>query len=385
MDTINAIVSYFEHPSNYIQYISSPEYITLDLPHIDAMAAEGHFTKLSQLYPSLFYCLALSLCRLVLQQILFKPLAIYALKLDAVDIKVHKDIAARVKSSKTRLSKQEIESISKQSGMSIEEVNDEIWSRRRSLVQNKKMVKFIEASWRFIFYTAFCIMGYYTLFVPTPVPWVLRTEDHWTGWPMQPVYPMVKYYYLVELGAYFHQLLWTDVSRSDSLEMIIHHIVTIFLIVLSYLCNFTRIGTTVLILHDPSDVFLESAKVVNYVSKVKGREYWSHLCDVLFAIFAISFFVLRLVIYPYWVFYSSYVVVEGSMGSNWTGFWIYFGLLMALQLLHVFWFYLISKMIYRLLTTGIEKDERSDDDDDDIDGPNAETSESQIKESKKAQ
>jgi len=228
-------------------------------------------------------------------------------------------------------------------------------------------------------------MGYYTLFVPTPVPWVLRTEDHWTGWPMQPVYPMVKYYYLVELGAYFHQLLWTDVSRSDSLEMIIHHIVTIFLIVLSYLCNFTRIGTTVLILHDPSDVFLESAKVVNYVSKVKGREYWSHLCDVLFAIFAISFFVLRLVIYPYWVFYSSYVVVEGSMGSNWTGFWIYFGLLMALQLLHVFWFYLISKMIYRLLTTGIEKDERSDDDDDDIDGPNAETSESQIKESKKAQ
>ena len=36
-----------------------------------------------------------------------------------------------------------------------------------------------------------------------------------------------------------------------------------------------------------------------------------------------------------------------------------------LQVLHVFWFYLIARMIYKLATTGIEKDERSDDEDED--------------------
>jgi hypothetical protein len=48
-------------------------------------------------------------------------------------------------------------------------------------------------------------------------------------------------------------------------------------------------------------------------------------------------------------------------GVNWAGFWVFSMLLVVLQLLHMFWFYLIAKMIYRLLSTGIEKDERSDD------------------------
>jgi hypothetical protein len=200
-----------------------------------------------------------------------------------------------------------------------------------------------------------------TLFTPTPVPWVLSTKEHWTNWPIQEVYPMVRLYYIIELGAYYHQIMWTDVSRSDSLEMLIHHFVTIFLMLFSYLTNFIRIGTTVLIIHDVSDVFLETAKCFNYVSKVKGREWTSNVCDVLFGIFAVSFFIMRLVIYPVWVFYWSFVFVGDRFGRNWVGFWVYFCLLMALQVLHIFWFYLISRMVYKLFTTGIEKDVRSDD------------------------
>lgn len=44
------------------------------------------------------------------------------------------------------------------------------------------------------------------------------------------------------------------------------------------------------------------------------------------------------------------------------GAWVWIFLLCSLQLLHIFWFYLIARMIFKLMTVGIEKDERSDDD-----------------------
>lgn len=252
--------------------------------------------------------------------------------------------------------------MSVQTKISVEKLNQEFKLRRRSKVHQKKFSKFVEAGWRFIFYSVFTIMGYFTLFVPQPVPWVLDSREHWANWPFQEIYPMIKIYYIVELGAYIHQLAWTEINRSDSLEMITHHVLTIILLLSSHMVNFVRIGVTVLCIHDVSDVLLELAKCFNYISKVKGQEWAKIACDVLFALFAISFFILRLVIYPYWIFYCSYVYADERFGKNWVGFWVYFWLLLALQALHIFWFYLIARMIYRLLTTGIEKDERSDDD-----------------------
>ena len=87
----------------------------------------------------------------------------------------------------------------------------------------------------------------------------------------------------------------------------------------------------------------------------------SVVCDTFFAIFAIAFFITRLIIYPRDLVYSLVVEAPEIMGM-WTGYWAFAALLIVLQCLHVFWFYLIVRMIFKLLTTGIEKDERSDDD-----------------------
>ena len=64
-----------------------------------------------------------------------------------------------------------------------------------------------------------------------------------------------------------------------------------------------------------------------------------------------------------YIIYS--VVVECTeIIEFWNGLGCFIGLLVTLQLLHLFWFYTIATMIYRLFTTGIEKDERSDSDED---------------------
>lgn len=230
---------------------------------------------------------------------------------------------------------------------------------------DKKIVKFVEASWRLIFYTIFCVIGIKALLYPKTASWITDTANYWTYWPEQHIIePDVLFYYLVELGAYLHQLAWTEVTRSDAAEMIVHHMVTILLIVFSYLLNFSRIGSIILLLHDLSDVFLESAKCFNYISKAKGRKWAKYICDVMFAIFAITFFLTRLVYFPRYVIYDVLFVSPITFNNDWFGYWTFAGLLIILESLHIFWFYLVAKMLVKLFTTGIEKDERSDDDED---------------------
>lgn len=205
--------------------------------------------------------------------------------------------------------------------------------------------------------------------------WLLDSNKFWIGWPKHTMTKSLEFYYHVELASYIHQLMWTEVTRSDAIEMILHHVSTIILVLFSYLTNYTRVGAAILFLHDIADIFLEAAKIFNYLSKGVDsnkrawiRSWAKTCCDILFALFAIIFFITRLVIYPKYILYS--IIYETPVYFNvfeWFGYWIFAVLLIVLQFLHIFWFYLIVVMIYRLVTTGIEKDERSDDEGGSID------------------
>lgn len=239
-----------------------------------------------------------------------------------------------------------------------------IWNKHRDEVNRRKVVKFAEAMWRAMFYSSFTVLGFVTLCVPEYAPWLLNTADHFNHWPHHPVSRLMYLYYQIELGCYLHQLHWTEVSRSDAVEMIVHHLITITLILASFLTNFTRIGTSILLVHDFADVFLEFGKCINYISKSPESKAWaSPLTDACFACFALSFFVTRLVIYPRFLLYSFLYESAAIMGM-WPGYWLFSTMLVGLQCLHVFWFYLIVRMIYRLMIVGeIEKDVRSDEED----------------------
>jgi sphingoid base N-palmitoyltransferase len=73
--------------------------------------------------------------------------------------------------------------------------------------------------------------------------------------------------------------------------MFLHHIITIILVCYSYLTNFTRIGSLILVLHDGADFWLELAKAAKYANLQR-------LCDSAFIIFALVWFITRLVVFP---------------------------------------------------------------------------------------
>lgn len=106
----------------------------------------------------------------------------------------------------------------------------------------------------------------------------------------------IWWYYMMSLSFYWALLFssFEDIKRKDFWEMFIHHIITILLLVFSWTCNFIRIGTLVLIIHDCADVFLETAKMTKYIK-------WQKTCDALFGVFTVTWISTRLFVYPLWL------------------------------------------------------------------------------------
>jgi hypothetical protein len=296
-----------------------------------------------------------------------------AMKVKILEIE-DKDVESLINSSnlargkgKITASTSEVGAFARDNKVKVADVNSCIWKINRNSGTEKRITKFVEAIWRLVFYGIFVWFGYRSLFTPQARKWVLDTKLCWEGWPLYegPLVEPIQLYYQVELGCYLHQLMWTEVSRSDAVEMIIHHLATISVMFLSWLANLSRIGSVILLTHDVADIFLEAGKCFNYASKAKGRKWASTVCDTLFGIFAVVFFVSRLILYPKYMVYSLITESPSIFGGTWTGYWVFSSLLGTLQVLHIFWFSLILRMIYKLVTTGIDKDERSDDDDED--------------------
>lgn len=62
--------------------------------------------------------------------------------------------------------------------------------------------------------------------------------------------------------------------------------------------RYTRIGSVILLLHDPSDILLELAKLLNYAGK-EAASTWA------FVAMMVSWALLRLWVYPAYIVHSA--------------------------------------------------------------------------------
>jgi len=229
------------------------------------------------------------------------------------------------------------------------------WFRRRRNRDRPSLVqKFGETSWRFLFYLISFSYGIATLW---QTPWFWSPSKCWDGFPVQGMWDSTFYYYMLEGGFYMSLLfsLGTDNRRKDFWEQVVHHLATITLITFSYACNFIRVGSLVMAIHDVSDILLEFAKCALYAQK-------RQLADNLFTVFAVVFLLSRLVVFPRVVLYVT-LVESLRVCTPYSGYYFFNFFLMVLQLLHVFWACTIVKMAWQVMRKGrVEKDDRSDED-----------------------
>ncbi|XP_042263828.1 ceramide synthase 2-like isoform X5 [Thunnus maccoyii] len=256
--------------------------------------------------------------------------------------------------------KADIDGLSKKSSLSVRKV--ERWfRRRRSQDRPGVLKKFREASWRFMFYLLAFIGGIVALY---DKEWFYDTREVWTGFPKQSMLESQYWYYILEMS-FYGSLLFSvafDVKRKqqgqgskDFKEQIIHHLATLVLLSFSWCVNYIRIGTLVMLIHDASDVLLESAKLFNYAK-------WEKTCQSLFVLFAIVFMVTRLIIFPFWLIHCTWVYPVHHYPAFF-GYYFFNVMLVVLLCLHIFWAYLILCMIRKFMFGTLTRDERSDNED----------------------
>ncbi|XP_029285626.1 LOW QUALITY PROTEIN: ceramide synthase 4a [Cottoperca gobio] len=320
---------------------------------IEVKEDEGRFPRPRDLIYTLPLAFAFIALRYVFERIIADPLSKRLGVKDRIWIRAASipKLETFYKQSSRQPSQNEVVSLGKQCGLSQRKI--QTWFRhRRNQDRPGNTKKFSEASWRFVFYVASFTAGLGSLF---DTPWLWDHRECWRGYPKQPVAEAHYCYYVLEMGFYLSLLLCVsvDVKRKDFREQVIHHIATIFLIAFSYCANFVRVGTLVMLVHDSSDFLLESAKMFHYAG-------WRGQCDSLFVVFALVFLLTRLVVFPGRVVHAT-LVVSQEFFQPFFGYYFFNALLLVLQALHIFWAYLILRMVYKFMFLGkLERDERSD-------------------------
>lgn len=172
----------------------------------------------------------------------------------------------------------------------------------------------------------------------------------------------VWWYYMISMAFYWSLAFsqFADHKRKDFWQMFIHHVLTLLLIALSWVCNIHRVGSLILLVHDCADVFLEAAKSLNYAKLQRS-------CDVVFGIFTIAWIVTRLMMFPRII----YACVFQTLLPSYPVYYFFNCMLISLLILHFIWTYMIFQVIAQSVKSGeIEGDVRSSSEDEISDGQN---------------
>ncbi|MED6108666.1 ASC1-like protein [Stylosanthes scabra] len=237
--------------------------------------------------------------------------------------------------------------------------------------RRKRIRKFKESAWKCVYFLSAEI---FALSVTYDEPWFTNTRNFWVGpgsqvWPDQKIKLKLKALYMYAAGFYSYSifaLIFWETRRSDFGVSMGHHVATVILIVLSYIFRFARVGSVVLALHDASDVFLEIGKM----SKYSGAEV---IASCAFVLFVLSWVLLRLIYYPFWILWStSYEVLltldkEKHKVDGPIYYYVFNSLLYCLLVLHIYWWVLIFRMLVKQIQARgkLSEDVRSDSEDED--------------------
>jgi ceramide synthetase len=172
----------------------------------------------------------------------------------------------------------------------------------------------------------------------------------------QSIHNDIWWYYMISMAFYwsltFSQFI--DNKRKDFWQMFIHHVLTLVLISLSWVCNLHRVGSLVLLVHDCADILLEAAKFLKYANLQKA-------CDIVFGVFTITWIVTRLGLYPRIIYSTS--VEAPEILPMYPVYYIFNSLLIALLVLHLIWTYMILQIVVQTFKAGhMDGDVRSSSD-----------------------
>lgn len=130
--------------------------------------------------------------------------------------------------------------------------------------------------------------------------YILGDQDsvkYFTNYPCQKVPHLLDDVYLIKLSYHLYEMIYTLAylrDRRDFPEYVLHHLLTLVLVIFSYSLNFLTIGSVIMFLTDVTDCIVSLFKITADVTK-------SHIEYSTFSLMLISWVYLRMWFYPVYI------------------------------------------------------------------------------------
>ena len=111
------------------------------------------------------------------------------------------------------------------------------------------------------------------------------------------------FYYMIQFGHHterFVQYVFTSKKSSTFYLMILHHLLTLFMIFYSYLFKFTMWGFAIFFLFDVTDIIINLSRFLNEFNKTKNLP-----TDIVFVLTNIFWFTNRIYAYNKEIIFKS--------------------------------------------------------------------------------
>lgn len=208
-----------------------------------------------------------------------------------------------------------------------------------------KAKKIASNAWYALYYSIALCMGMYLFYI---TGWMDGATicSHEPQHVSLTTYPLLHIYHCMQVAFYLNyvyaMLTGIDAPRKDGIAYMIHHVLTILLILFSRNWGFMRIQLGVFVIHDAADPILHVAKHIKYTAP----QCPSWVTDSLLGVFAVVFYVTRIFVYPAYLVDPCRVNLP-SVGPNEADVYtaaLY--CLYALFVLHVYWGLHILRIVW---------------------------------------
>lgn len=240
--------------------------------------------------------------------------------------------------------------------------SDEGWTADHE----NRLFKWKESCWKAVAFSTFAILAFFACKALNVTAYT-NAELFFEGCSQLPCEAptpfLVRILYMVEMGFYIQAipvLVFWEVRRKDFLENMAHHWVTLALIVYSHYLGLTKTGAVVFLLHDVNDIFMECAKMARYTGVPL-------VPDVFFVIFMLSWIATRCIAYPLVVIRATLIDCRPIAFARgivlYPHYHIFNVFLITLLGLHIYWSYLIYRIVKKVVMGNGLDDVREEEDD----------------------
>jgi len=231
-----------------------------------------------------------------------------------------------------------------------------IYEKYQGKARIERAEKGAKSVFKFFLFVTACIVGWFVLkdidFMPKSLFCNGDMNKIWKDFPYWRKSTYFNTYYMVQFGYHLESLVSQMFSKpkNDYIEMMLHHIVAVLLISLSYMSNISNVGASVLFLHDWSDIFTALTRVLVDLPGCKV------LTTISFFSLVVSWAWSRLYVFPFHVIGISVIKFGTIQHQHPFAFYSLITMLLVLLVLHIYWFYLFMKIAYNLIVNKKQED-----------------------------